>query len=198
MAYKHDDDNIPYMTDNMKRALDKGKDLPIEQLVSGKGLAQIEQARARRTRPIRADQLVPISKADAARRTMLTRDGELPLMPATRRVIPAPFQRPRIVVSAVGGHQKTWQSVRVDEVQEEDIITDLGRVVAIREIIRRDDIGTVKDVAIGVTVVLVGAGGKVAAFDDPYERIQVFRKEDHVGEQSAMEAESGEGTSGGD
>lgn len=197
-GYKHDDDNIPYMTDNMKRALDKGKDLPIEQLVSDTGMAQLEAVKARRAAPIRADQMVPISKAEAARRTTLTRDGALPLMPATRRVLPAPFQRPRIVVSSVGGHRKTWQSVRVDEVQVEDIITDLGRVVLIREIIRREDIGAVRDVATGVTVVLVGAGGNLAAFDDPHERIQVFRKEDHVGEQSAVEAESGPGTSDGD
>lgn len=176
-GYKHDDDNIPYMTDPMKKALDQGKDLPIEQLVSPRGLEAIEAAKARSSRPIRADHMRPITKAEAARRTALTREGELPLMPATKRVLPKPFERPRVVVSSFGGHRKTWQSVRVDEVQAGDIIPDLGRVVDIAEQIRREDVGPAKDVATGVTTILVGAGGKVAAFRDPHERIQVFRED---------------------
>lgn len=176
-GYRHDDDNIPYMTDNMKRALDTGKDLPIEQLVSDDARAAVEADRSRRSRPIRADHMVPISRAEAAARTKLTPDGPLPLMPATKRVLPAPFQRPRVVVSSLSGHRKTWQSVRVDEVQEGDIIPDLGRVVDVTSVTRREDVGPVKDVATGITHVLVGAGGNVAAFHDPHERIQVFREE---------------------
>jgi hypothetical protein len=175
-GYKHDDDNIPYMTDPMKKALDEGKDLPIEQLVSGAGLDAIEASKARRAAPVRMDQMKPITKAEATRRR--TQFGEtLPNMPATKRVIPKPFERPRVVVSSFGGHRKTWQSVRVDEVQEGDIIPDLGRVVEITEQIRREDVGPAKDVATGVTIILVGMGGNVAAFRDPHERLQAFRED---------------------
>jgi hypothetical protein len=174
-GYKHDDDNIPYMTDPMKKALDAGKDLPIEQLVSGPGLEAIEADKARRSAPVRMDQMKAITKGEAARRR--TQHGEsLPNMPATKRVIPKPFQRDRLVVSSSNGHQKTWQHVRVDEVQVGDIIPDLGRVVEITEQVRREDIGSVKDVATGVTTILVGLGGKVAAFRELHERIQVFRE----------------------
>lgn len=174
--FKHDDDNIPYMTDNMKRALDKGKDLPIEQLVSDKGLAAIEAARARRAAPVHAENLVPISKQAAAQRTQLTRGGPLPAMPATRRVIPRPFQRPRIVVSAHGGHGKTWQSVPAEDIAAGDIIPDLGEVVDKQEVIRREEVSGVRNVATGVSVIVVGAGGNVAAFNDPRELVRVFRE----------------------
>lgn len=85
---------------------------------------------ASRPGPVRAENLVPISKAEARRRT--TFDGEsMPRFPATRRVIPAPYQRDRVVG---GSHGKSWTTVIAGAVKVGDIITDIGLVTERREV----------------------------------------------------------------
>jgi hypothetical protein len=85
--------------------------------------------------PVHAEALAPISRAEAARRE--TFDGSaLPGHPVTRRVIPAPFRRDRLVA---GRHGKTWQEVRASGVRPGDIIPDIGVVTGISDEIRYMD-----------------------------------------------------------
>jgi hypothetical protein len=166
-----DDDGIPFMTDNMKRALDTGTDLPIEQFVSNDGMSQMEMMKAARSAPVRMDSLQPMSKTEARRR--MTFDGEhLPAAPATRRVIPKPFQRERI---DLGGHGKTWQTVQATHIQREDIIPDVGLVTDVQEGIRHEQIAG-QQVAVGTFIVVEGAGGNLKIFDDTRSLVRVFRE----------------------
>lgn len=169
-----DEDGIPYLTDNMKRALDKGEELPIEKLVSDEAAAMVHAERERRRKPVRMDTLQPMSKVEAARR-MTFDGGSLPAAPRTTPVIPRPFERPRAVVSTEGGHQKTWQNVAAEDIEVEDIITDLGRVIEVTDQIRHETVAGVPSVAVGVDIIVVGAGGKIAVFE-PHEQVRVFRK----------------------
>ena len=164
------------LTPALERDLDKaaaGKigPPPIEAFMSDSALQAAEDATRAASAPVHAEDLRPISKAEAARRT--TFGGEiLPSMPAPRRVIPAPFRRP----TATGGaHGKSWhESVRADDLGVGDIIPDLGRVIRLREVIRREDIGGVQGVAAGTDVEVTGAGGLVRTFDAAV-RLRVFR-----------------------
>jgi hypothetical protein len=180
-GYKHDDDNIPYMTDPMKRALDTGKDLPIEQMVSDKGLDQINKAKLERAAPVHAETLRPMTQAAAAQRTMFRGDGVLPQAPSTRRIIPKPFQRERIVLSGAHGHGKVWSNVRAEQIREGDIIPDIGMVDFTLETTRREDIAHEGDyelndgVATGTLIYVEGAGGNNAVFA-PHQQVRVFRE----------------------
>ena len=121
--------------------------------------------------PVHAEDLTPISRDEAARRT--TFDGQsLPAMPSTRRVIPAPFRRDRI--SGAEHHGKTWQSVRADQVRAGDIVPDLGLVASAHERLRRETVAGVAGVPTRVEFVLTGAGGVVRALR-PDAQVRVFR-----------------------
>lgn len=182
-GYKHDDDNIPYMTDPMKKALDTGKDLPIEQLVSDRGLDQINKAKLARSAPVHAETLRPMSPYAAKQLTTFQGDGTLPQAPSTRRVIPKPFQRERIVLSGAHGHGKVWQNVRAEQIREGDIIPDVGKVDFTLETTRREDISHEGDyelndgVATGTLIYVEGAGGNSAVFV-PHQQVRVFREAD--------------------
>jgi hypothetical protein len=145
--------------------------------------------------PVHAETLVPISKAEATRRTTFGGDS-MPRFPATRRVIPAPYRRDRVTG---GTHGKSWTTVSAAQVKEGDIITDLGLVVhtgergvyATREHVSE---GVARShpllggpegqmprgydpenlVAIETVVAVTGAGGKVAVFGRHAE-VRVFR-----------------------
>jgi len=141
----------------------KGPAPPAEAFLSDASLAQIEARTtpAAAAPPVPAEALVPISKAEAARRTMF--DGQtLPSMPVTRRVKPAPFRRDRIEVSR---HGRTWQYVAAEKVQAGDTVPGVGEVEH-RQIVRRHEtVAGRSDVAVGMKVILTGKGGNVLAFD---------------------------------
>lgn len=156
---------------------------PIEAFLSPGALEQAEKMTS--AEPVHAEDLVPISKAEAARRT--TFDGEhLPAVPTTRRVIPPPFRRQRI---SIDHHGKTWQSVRADQVLEGDIVPDLGRVAEVAEAVlyspRRDFLAPGQreqltedeldePVAHGMAIRILGAGANVLILR-PDMQVRVFR-----------------------
>ncbi len=121
--------------------------------------------------PIHAEDLTPISGAEAGRRR--TFNGEtLPSMPATRRVVPAPFRRPSIHIEH---HGRSWQSCRAGDVEPGDAVPDIGLVVAVRTEVTRETVAGVPDVATGMKTTLTGAGGIERAFS-PEEQVRAHRK----------------------
>ena len=143
---------------------------PIEAFMSDAALEQIERNTAAAAEPVHAEDLRPISRAEAARRT--TFDGaHLPSLPAPRRVIPAPFARARVTG---GSHGKSWQNLRADQVRPGDIIPDIGKVTGAHEVIRRETVAGVAGVASRVEWVITGAGGVVRCYP-PEARLRVFR-----------------------
>jgi len=141
----------------------KGPAPPAEAFLSEGSLAQIEgqTTSAAAAPPVPAEALVPISKAEAARRT--TFDGQtLPNMPVTRRVKPPPFRRSRIEISH---HGRTWQYVTAEKVQVGDTVPGVGEVTG-RQIVRRyETVEGVPGVAVGMKVILTGKGGNVVPFE---------------------------------
>lgn len=160
--------------DSLGRDLDKaaaGKipAPPIEAFMSDSALQASQDATTAASEPVHAEDLRPVSAAEAARRS--TFDGQSLPRTTRRRVIPAPFRRPR----AVGGsHGKTWQSVRADQVVSGDIIPGIGLVMDVREVIRRETVAGVAGVATRVEWRVTGAGGVTKAFR-PAEQVRVFR-----------------------
>jgi len=164
-----------------KFAAGKAPPPPIEAFLPDSTLAEIEKATAAKSEPVRAENLIPITPASAAARR--TQHGEsLPAMPSMRRVIPAPYQRPRI---SAGSHGKSWQSCRADQVAEGDIVPGVGQVVYAQEKVVYTPLsdyrpqlepGTPADtmVAAGLEVVLAGKGG-VVVVHHPDTMVQVFR-----------------------
>jgi hypothetical protein len=146
--------------------------------------------------PVHAETLVPISKAEATRRT--TFDGDsMPRFPATRRVIPAPYQRDRVTG---GRHGKAWTTVLAGAVRPGDIVPDIGLVVGRDErtvYVTREHVaegsaqgnrvvsghggklpeGYSPDdlVAIEPAFAITGAGGKTVIFSHRAE-VRVFRR----------------------
>jgi hypothetical protein len=121
----------------------------------------VERQTAAAAIPVHAEDLVPISQAEAAERTTI-RGDTLPRMPTTRPVIPAPFRRPSIHIAH---HGRTWQPCRAEDVEVGDTVPDLGRVAG-RQIVRRyETVAGVPDVLVGMKVILTGAGGIERAFD---------------------------------
>jgi hypothetical protein len=142
---------------------------PLEAFLSDSALEAAERATAAASEPVHAEDLKPLSKAEAARRTTFS-GHSLPPVPSTRKVIPAPFRRPAVTG---GRHGKAWQPVRAGQVVPGDIVPDLGRVVRAEERVVREVVaGT--EAATAVEVVLTGAGGVTRAFR-PDEPVRVFR-----------------------
>lgn len=156
--------------DMAKAAAGKIEAPPIENFLSDATLASVEEATRRAAEPVHAEDLCPISRAEASRRT--TFDGEhLPGMPAVRRVVPAPFRRERVTG---GRHGKTWQPVRADQVACGDMTELVGVVASAEQVVRREDIAGVADVAVGADVVLTGIGGVMVTVDAAAS-VRVFR-----------------------
>ncbi len=197
--------HILEIPDSLGRDVDKAKagklkaDLPVEAFMSDAALEQVTRQSQQRAEAVHAETMIPISRAEAAARTTFTRDGEqVPVVPAVRRVIPPPFRRPRI---EAGQHGKTWQMAKASTLREGDIIPDIGRLELAEErtvYARREDVlaGTpwanpvtagpgntlpvqpheVADfVAIGLVVLVRGAGGAVRAYRES-DDVRVFRK----------------------
>jgi hypothetical protein len=149
----------------------KGPAPPMEAFMSDAALAQVERQTAAAAAPVHAEDLIPISKAEAARRTTL--DGEtLPNMPATRRVIPAPFRRERIDLDR---HGREWTSCPAEDVKKGDMVVDVGRIDRDAELVTlRGTVAGVTDVATGMEVVLTGIAGNQVKFA-PGSRVRAFR-----------------------
>lgn len=163
------------LTPALERDLDKaaaGKIAPppMEAFMSDAALQAAEDATRAASAPVHAEDLRPISPAEAARRS--TFDGEtLPGHPVARRVIPPPFRRPR----ATGGqHGKTWQSVPADQVAAGDMTELVGLVAGARAVVRRETVAGVPGVAVSSLVVLTGIGG-VTATVRASAAVRVFR-----------------------
>ncbi len=159
------------ISDSMARDLDNGRAdnrslddfLPDTVLQSMKDAQDVQGT-------VHAEDLVPISKADAARRTMF--DGEhLPHAPATRRVIPAPYRRDRVVG---GKHGKKYQDIRANQIRRGDIIPGIGLVIGLEDSIRYDGEGELGPIAAGTDVHVQGAGGNEMTYDSG-ATVRVFR-----------------------
>lgn len=144
---------------------------PIEAFMSDDMVNQIETASQVPKQAVHAETLRPITRGEANRRTTITGDT-LPSMPAPRRVIPAPFQRPRV---NGGTHGKTWQNVRADQVRKGDIIPEIGLVLDVHELLVRETVAEVDEVPTRVVFKVTGAGGIERDFA-PEHQLQVFRK----------------------
>lgn len=117
-------DKLPVIPDRVATLLDAGHDVPVEALSSERVLERLEDQAKQRAAPVHAEDLVAVPKGHPV--TQIRHDGvSVPRMPVTRRVIPRPFQRPRIDISH---HGKTWQRKPVSEVRPGDMVPDVGRV----------------------------------------------------------------------
>lgn len=169
--------HILEIPDSLGRDVDKARagklkgELPVEAFLSADALARQEALTREAMAPVHAEQLVPITKAEAASR--ITFDGEhLPKVPATRRVIPPPFQRPRFDLDR---HGRAWQSCPVEKVRKGDVVPDIGLVACAPDYdVRYETVAGVPDVAVGMKVVITGVSGTQARFE-PGSYVQAFR-----------------------
>ncbi len=158
--------------DSLGRDIDKGLTPPIEAFMSDDALSQAEAMTRAASEPVHAEDMVPISRAEAGMRTTMSHGDSLLRAPATRRVIPAPYQRDRIAISH---HGCAWTSCRADEVDLGNIVPDIGKVVSTEITTRRGTISGVQGVALGMDVRLRGAGGLEKLFDAA-ATVRVFRE----------------------
>lgn len=176
------------ISDAMARDLDNGRagNRTYEDFIPDSALQAMKDDQDRRS-VVRGEDLIPISKAEAARRT--TFDGEsLPTgIPSTRRVIPAPFKRDRVVG---GRHGKTWhEGMAAKEIRARDIIPDIGLVRRVEHYVRHEEVshphihdgdGTVEGCpgcfppAVGVDVQVIGGDGRYHVLDAEAS-VRVFR-----------------------
>lgn len=191
--------SIPTIPDKVADKLQSGKDVAIEELISESTLEADAAAKARRSAPVHAGALKPISKAEAARRT--TFDGQsLPRLPSTRRVIPEPFRRPVISLSLPWEPKKVWSYVRADQVLAGDIVPDIGLVQSVSQTTRREVLATPvmgwTDVAVGTDVTITGPERYVTV--DATDQVRVFRVEDGNADQAGTELQPGDDPGQGD
>jgi hypothetical protein len=142
---------------------------PIEAFMSEDSLEQVARQTAG-TGTVRQEDMVPITPAEAARRT--TFDGEhLPRVPRMSRVLPAPFRRERVDLTR---HGRAWTECRADEVAKDDVVPDVGRIAAVEPVLRYETVAGIPDVAVGMKVILVGVAGNRVAFN-PGDSLRAFR-----------------------
>jgi hypothetical protein len=187
-------DMLPLIPDHVVEALDKGVDVPMEAFSSGAAREHLQDRMAARNEPVHAENLIPVARNDPRIAGFGKLDGEhLPRMPARKRVIPAPFQRPRI---EIGHHGRTWKLVLASQVREGDIVPDIGRIVSAQERIdyrmRSEIFGSMtlyagetppeqgpdgEEVAVGTVIIIEGLSGVRKAFR-PGAQLRVFCAED--------------------
>lgn len=185
-----------HISDAMGRDIDRGlaKDRDITDFLPD----HVNQALwdAQHPGPVHAENLVPISKEEARKRTTFNGD-EMPRFPATRRVIPAPFKRDRITG---GSHGKAWTTIVAAGIVTGDIIPEIGLVTDAEErtvYSHRENVmqGTAWSyplvarpgnrlpegchpddlVAIGLVIAVRGAGGNARTYD-PGAEVKAFRR----------------------
>jgi hypothetical protein len=173
-------DALPVIPDKVAEHIDAGRDVPVEAMVSEQAMEKFEDHVRSQAGPVHAEDLIPVSRDDPRIQGPSFGNGEvLPNVPKMRRVIPAPFRRPRI---AIDHHGKSWQVKLASAVQPGDILTEVGKVASARQVTRhvpRSELlgeaagGTDVLVAVGVDVVLTGISGceKICGPDD---QVRVF------------------------
>lgn len=167
--------HILEIPDSLGRDVDRfragdGPAPPVEAFMSEAALEEV----ARNTdaaATVREQDLVPITKAEAARR--VTFDGEsLPRVPSARRVLPAPFRRERVDLTR---HGRAWTTCRADQVTPGDVVPDVGRIESAETVRRFEPAGDEgSGVAVGMKILLTGVAGNRAAFE-PGEDVRAFR-----------------------
>jgi hypothetical protein len=171
--------HILEIPDSLGRDVDRyregrGAAPPVEAFMSDAALEQVDRQTRAAAEPVHAEDLVPITKAEAAART--TFDGEhLPKVPATRRVIPAPFRRPRFDLDR---HGRSWAGCRADAVVPGDMVAVGGtafRVAEVEHVIRYETVAGIPDVATGMKVIITGIAGNQAEFE-PGSNVRAFRQ----------------------
>jgi hypothetical protein len=141
---------------------------PVEAFMSEESVQQVWDSS--QAPPVHAEDLVPITRDEAVQRT--TFDGEnLPRLPSTRRVIPAPFRRERV---SLDRHGRTWQTCRAETVQAGDMVAGLGRVRETETVTRYETVSGVPGVAVGVKVIITGIAGNRAVYE-PGQDVRAFR-----------------------
>jgi hypothetical protein len=144
---------------------------PIEAFMSDAALQDAQDATTAAAGPVHAQDLRPISRAEAAARS--TFDGTaLPGHGRQRRVIPAPYRRDRI--RGAVHHGKAWVTVRADYVREGDIVPGTGLVVDVLLVTRRETVAGRPDIPVGTDVILRGIGGVETILDSSSE-VRAFR-----------------------
>lgn len=119
-------DSLPVIPDKVVEQLEKGRDVPLEAMVSPAAFEAHMEQQERRKQPVHAEDLVAVGPRDPRIAGRTSFDGEtLPAVPSMRRVIPAPFQRPSI---SINHHGKRWQRMRADAVREGDMVVGIGKV----------------------------------------------------------------------
>jgi hypothetical protein len=183
--------HILTIPDSLGRDVDRyhagtGPAPPMEAFMSDASLEQVERQTAAASAPVHAQDLKPISRAEAAARS--TFDGAaLPGHGRQRRVIPAPYRRDRI--SGAVHHGKAWVTVRAWELKEGDIVPGTGLVTSVgtrnRYKTRLEVTGAASPdgerdadpVAVGADVIVRGAGGVETILDSSSE-VRAFRPPD--------------------
>lgn len=169
--------------DSLGRDVDKAREgrlrgtLPVEAFMSEQAIAEVAEQTAAASAPVHAEDLRAISPAEAAARS--TFNGEtLPGHPVPRRVLPAPFQRPRVSLVSVDGptHGRAWVSCRAEQIEEGDVVVDVGRIACAPELFTRyETVAGIPDVAVGVKVKLTGISGNEVVLDHG-TRVRAFRR----------------------
>jgi hypothetical protein len=134
----------------------------VEAFMSPAALKQAEAQTAAAAAPVHAEDLVPITAAEAAARTTFGGEALPPGLPRLRRVIPAPYQRERI---SIGRHGRTWQPCTAGDIEVGDTVPGLGLVVRREEVVRYETVAGVPGVATGMDVKLTGKGGIERPYD---------------------------------
>lgn len=163
-----DDQKFLPISDSMGRDLDSGRAIgrDVADFLPDSVLQELYDAS--HPGPVHAENLVPISPAAA--KEMRTQTGDtLPKMPATRRVIPAPYKRDRITG---GRHGKKWTTCAAQDIHPGDIITGIGLIVRVE---RRVVYATREQVAQGManSATLLGVPGFPVPGHDPDDLVAV-------------------------
>jgi hypothetical protein len=182
-------EHLPTIPDKVIDNLRKGKDVAIEELAGPDAPRILEEAKQRRSAPVHAEDLTPITKTQAAAMRNFNPSGtpgggSMPNFPAQKRVIPAPFRRPHIDLTSRPEDRRTWQMVRADSVRIGDIVVDLGLVIHIVLKTHYEEIAGVR-AATGFVVYMEGPE-RVAVYD-PHEQVRAFR----LPEGDAVDSEGG-------
>lgn len=161
------------ISDAMARDLDNGRadNRALDDFLPDSVLQELHDSQQANSSPVHGEDLIPISKAEAARRT--TFDGEsLPTtLPKTRRVIPAPYRRDRVVG---GKHGKKWHELTAEQIRRGDIVTDIGLVTWVGSRMRYETVEGVENVAVGADIEVWGGDNNRRQYDAK-ETVRVFR-----------------------
>lgn len=130
-----DDANLPVIPDKVAAKIRDGKDVSLEE-ISSAATEMREQRKLEAARPVDGRTLKPISRAQANTITYGNPQGRiergtLPRAPATRRVIPPPFQRERITIRVPGEPVPEWRTVKAIQVCTGDIVPGVGLVMEV-------------------------------------------------------------------